>query len=99
MKFSDWLVDWWLRRCPHDPRHVVADFLEGANDQGERAGAASFGVQWCGRCGAIRHGNPVTMPVLADAEWTRPQPLWFAHPDAENPAIEASERAARGSGS
>ena len=41
----DNLVDWWLRRCPHDGSNVTADLLEGSGD---------VEVKYCRRCGAVR---------------------------------------------
>ncbi len=40
------LVEWWQRRCEHDPRSVSADIHEGAHE-GEN-------LQWCRVCGAAR---------------------------------------------
>ena len=41
----DHLIDWWIRRCPHDGGHVAADILEGGG---------SVEVKYCRRCGAVR---------------------------------------------
>ena len=46
-RLADWLVDQWLKRCPHDGRHVLADLMEG--DGGTQ-------VKYCRRCGAVRLG-------------------------------------------
>jgi hypothetical protein len=42
----DYIIEWWLKRCPHDDGHVAADILEGA----ER----DTTVKYCNRCGAVR---------------------------------------------
>jgi hypothetical protein len=48
VKIIDWLVDRWLRACPHDGSHVAADILEGGSD---------VEVKYCRRCGAVRPEN------------------------------------------
>jgi len=45
MRLLDWAVDWWLRKCPHDGRNVVADLLEGDGPTQ---------VKYCRRCGAVK---------------------------------------------
>jgi hypothetical protein len=45
MKFLDYVIEWWLRQCPHEGHHVAADILEG-----ERTPP----VAYCRRCGAVR---------------------------------------------
>lgn len=75
MSILDRLIDWWLRRCPHDGRHVAADILEGGWDRGR--------VAYCRRCGAVRicyDTHPMSIGV-----WRRPDPLWFraAKPEGE----------------
>lgn len=64
-RFIDWLVDWWLRRCPHNETHVAADILEG-DWPGNR-------VCYCRRCGAVR----LSHKGIGYGVWRRPQPLWF----------------------
>jgi NMD protein affecting ribosome stability and mRNA decay len=44
-KFIDYLIDRWLRLCPHDSAHVAADILEGGGN---------VQVKYCRRCGAVR---------------------------------------------
>jgi hypothetical protein len=45
MRMLDWVVDWWMARCPHDRGDVMADLMEG---EGETE------VKYCRRCGAVR---------------------------------------------
>lgn len=69
MRLLDYLVEWWLKRCPHDDRHVLADFLD--------ADGGNMRVQYCRRCGAARvlYKHQET----SKKEWDRPRPLWFPH--------------------
>lgn len=60
-RIADHFVEWWLRRCPHDGRHVAADILDG--DVKER------NVPYCRRCGAVKSHD--------GREWIRPRPLWW----------------------
>jgi hypothetical protein len=63
----DRLVDWWMRKCPHNDAHVASDILEGGMDDGR--------VAYCRRCGSVRilyDASP-----QGNAEWRRPRPLWF----------------------
>lgn len=45
MALLDWIVDWWVRQCPHDGAHVMADLHEGC---------ASRVTKYCRRCGSVR---------------------------------------------
>jgi len=68
-RLLDHLIDWWMRRCPHDDQHVAADILEGGWDRGR--------VKYCRRCGSVQvayDGHPMNI-----SEWRRPRPLWFPH--------------------
>lgn len=60
MRFLDYIVDWWLQRCPHDSDDIAADILEG--------GANGIEVKYCRRCGAVRPSYTST--------WRRARPLW-----------------------
>jgi len=59
----DWLIDRWLQACPHNPRHIAADILEGSGD---------FEVKYCRRCGAVcpeyalewRRARPLWFPKV-----------------------------------
>jgi hypothetical protein len=62
----DWLVDWWMRRCPHDGAHVAADILEGSMNDGR--------VAYCRRCGAVSVRYDASPNCF---EFRRPRPLWF----------------------
>lgn len=44
-RLIDHIIEWWLKRCPHDGSHVAADILEGTAEQQ---------VKYCRRCGAVR---------------------------------------------
>jgi hypothetical protein len=69
IRLIDYLVEWWLKQCPHDDRHAVADFLQ--------ADALPLQLQWCRRCGAARvvyEGQDTSKK-----EWDRPRPIWFPH--------------------
>jgi hypothetical protein len=69
-----WLLNWaidalvarWMRSCPHDDRHVLADLHEGgAEPYGCLHGELS--VLYCRRCGAVRTSH--------QTEWRSPAPL------------------------
>lgn len=62
MNILDWLVDKWLKACPHRDEHVATDILEGS-------GRPFQEVKYCRRCGAVM--------VLPGIEWRRPRPLWY----------------------
>lgn len=65
----DRIIDWWIRRCPHDGSHVAADILEGGWNNGR--------VKYCRRCGAVQIAYDASPMGLS--EWRRPRPIWFPH--------------------
>lgn len=66
MRLLDKLVDWWMRRCPHDGHHVAADILNGGNPD--------IQVKYCRRCGAVRIDCMTADDI---GFWDRPRPLWY----------------------
>lgn len=46
MRFINWLVEKWVRACPHDGGDVAADILEGCSKDTV--------VSYCRRCGGVR---------------------------------------------
>jgi hypothetical protein len=65
------LVAWWQARCPHDPKYVSADVMEG-----EGAGVA---VKWCRRCGAYAcdYRTPMEQWAKGPKHMTRPNARWW----------------------
>lgn len=61
----DWIVEAWIKRCPHNDRDVAADILEGCSQDTV--------VKYCRRCGAIRHQF---VGQQRPTEWRIPRPTW-----------------------
>jgi len=66
------LFEWLQRACPHDPRYVSADVLEGA--------AGGMRVAWCRRCGALEVRYAVeaggTLSWI-NSYWREPRATWW----------------------
>ena len=73
-RVEDWLLERLQRRCPHDPRYVAADILDGDFHGGPGGDQA---VEWCMRCGAYRRvSDPFGQRRYSDlheprATWTQ----------------------------
>lgn len=59
----------WQARCPHDPKYVRADILEG--DVNGKA------VRWCYRCGAYSTAFYTSgLSGTIHSEWRSPKSAW-----------------------
>lgn len=70
----DRIFECFQRRCPHNPRWVRADILEGEH-------YPKTLVAWCLRCGAYRR----SWPGVGEGDWREPRATW-----AEGEAIRSS---------
>lgn len=68
MSITNYFADWFIRKCPHDDRDVLADIHSGdLKDQR---------VQYCRRCGSYRFVRVIGPAAARVGEWERPRPLW-----------------------